>query len=161
MPIDLTPRIPITPGGAKTTHMLLLKVNGRVIGRIQSWQPTQSRSVERIFELNPLTTGRAVDLVPGVVTEDNISAERVELFRLPVEEIFGDFGRGFVHLSEQRFPFSVEEHWFLPNGEVVTKKYVGCFLESANPGAYTASGDKVVKKSMTIQVLDREGSPAA
>lgn len=151
-----TPNPPANPGGTKSTHWVVIRANGKIVGRIQSFAPTQSRTITRIFELNRYSTGRGVDLVPGVVNDDVVDVEGLELWTEPLEEALGASSSGILaSLADQYIPFEFEEVWERPDGGRQTITYYGSFLENINPEAMQGGGDKVYKKRAKIHVLGR------
>lgn len=150
-----TPKAPNNPGGTKNTHHIFIRANGKIVGRIKSFAPNQNRPVTRVFELNRWSTGRAVDLVPGVVAADTLEVQGLEFWTQSLEEAIGAVDNPITHMADQTEPFEIQEVWVNPNGEYKTITYSGCFMESNNPSAYQADGDKIYMKSCKIQVLTR------
>ena len=150
-----TAQPPQNPGGTKNTHWVLIRANGKTVGRIQSFAPRQTRETTRVFELNRFSTGKGVDIVPGVVATDELTVEGFELWVKSFEEAIGASDRPIEHLADQYAPFDIQEVWYQPDGSVKTRTYYGCFLREANPDPLRGDGDKVYKKTAVIEVLGR------
>ena len=153
-----TPVPPNNPGNTKSTHHIVVRVNGQVVGRIQSLAPRQNRPVTKIFELNRWSTGRAVDQIPGVVETDQIDITGMELWTNTLEQALGASGAPLSHLADQTDPFNIDEVWYYPDGSMRTRTYYGCFLSDINPEAMTGDGNKVYRKTATVHVLGRMDS---
>jgi hypothetical protein len=124
-----------TSAGTKTSHSVsVLNADGsKVIGMIQSWQPTRSRAVQRIFEVNMNTSGQAVDLVPGVVEDDTLSVTRMALW---TADLFNAFSSSFTEATDwlqQKSPVQMQEVWTEPESNGIASDYTGS-LKTAETG---------------------------
>ena len=69
-----------------TSHAIAIRAGGVTVGMIQSWAPSQSRTVTPVYELNPATTGEIIENVPGNVAGTTIQVSRYDLFSTRMEE---------------------------------------------------------------------------
>ncbi len=136
----------------RTSHALAIRVRGVTIGRIQSWTTNLGRSVEPIFELNPETSGEAVENVPGNVSGLTISVNRADLYGMKMEQAFG--GKDLSMLSDQTNPFEVVEVWKNPDGSTEIYLYENCWFTAINR-SMSASGNRIVIADGTIAYLRR------
>lgn len=137
-PIDYTH--PHSPS-VKTFHGLSIVVNGRIIGRIQSWQPKMySRTGAHVWELSHLTFGRPVDYVPGKGENYSISASRVEMWNNEFELAIG-FPSVWSDLLDQDKPFTINE--YLLRGATIYRAwaYNGCWFSSRTESAAEAESN--------------------
>lgn len=94
------------PGGQNktstgiSTHMVIM-VNNVPVGAIQSISINEKRSIKQIDEVG---TDGHVDSVPNQSTNISGSCQRVRFDRLRIAEAFG---RGFIHVSSQAYPFDI------------------------------------------------------
>lgn len=133
--------MPVPVTAIKTSHAVSIRINGKTIGRIQTWNPSQTRGVVGAYELNAATSGEVVENVPGNIGGLNIRVDRFELYKEPMMEIWG--GVRWEMLTDQTNPLSVNEKWRFPDGTTETKVFVGCWFTSTG---YTlsATGDRIV-----------------
>jgi hypothetical protein len=83
-----------------STHILIL-VNGRAVGAVQSISVNESRNIKMIDEIG---TDGHIDSAPTSSTNITGSCNRVRFDRLRISEAFG---RGFIHVSSQMYPFDI------------------------------------------------------
>ena len=125
----------------KTYHGLSIVVNGRIIGRIQSWQPKMfARTGAHVYELNHLSYGRAIDYVPGKNNDYSISASRVEMWNDEFEIALG-FPAVWSDLVDQDHPFTINEHLFKGRSIYRSWIYHGCWFTSRVESAFEAETD--------------------
>lgn len=133
-------------------HIISIRFRGVTIGLIQRWSPRQQRDMAPIYELNSLTSGRRVDIVPGNVSQLSIDVERYDLFTKRMHEAFG-FDASAIHLSDHTNPFDVQEIWQLPSGLIIGTVYTGCWFSSIGRD-YAATGDRVIMARGALEVTD-------
>lgn len=138
-PLDQT-----APGfpAAKTYHGIAMVVNGKVLGRIQSWQNDNAytRGGNHIFELNNRTFGRPVDYVPGIAEGYTVTASVAELWGSEIEIQTGANER-YIDLVSQVRAFTTQEFWLRGAEPYEVWTYLGCWLTNANDASnYTADG---------------------
>tara|TARA_R110000868_G_scaffold46524_5_gene153623 strand:- start:2939 stop:3574 length:636 start_codon:yes stop_codon:yes gene_type:complete len=83
-----------------STH-IVIKVNNITVGAVKSLQIKESRSVKQIDEVG---TDGHIDSVPTSSTNISGSCTRVRFDRLRIAEAFG---RGFIHVASQAYPFDI------------------------------------------------------
>lgn len=140
---------------AKTYHGLSIVVNGKIIGRIQSWNPQMySRDGSHIWELNHLTFGRPVDYVPSVNRNYSVSCSRVEVWNQEFEIALG-FAAVFADLIDQDKPFTIQEFLFRGTQVYRTWQYLGCWFADRNEAEFGAEGDAKVISNANINFVSR------
>ncbi len=85
---------------AISTNMIVM-VNDRPVGAIQSMSINEKRSIKMIDEVG---TDGHIDSVPNMSTNITGTCTRVRFDRLRVAEAFS---RGFVHAASQVYPFDI------------------------------------------------------
>lgn len=83
-----------------STHILIM-VNGKAVGAVKSLQVTEGRTIKMIDEIG---TDGHIDSTPTSSTNITGSCDRVRFDRLRISEAFG---RGFIHVSSQMYPFDI------------------------------------------------------
>ncbi len=102
MPVPLT--------SIRTSHAISIRVGTTIVGQIQSWSPSQTRTVNLQQEINAVGTGAPIDVVPGAATAQTIQVARYDLYTQKMEEVWGH-SRTFHRLTDQYNPLDVEERW--------------------------------------------------
>ena len=137
-PIDYTH--PHSPS-IKTYHGLSIVVDGRIVGRIQSWQPKMyARGGTHVWELSHLTFGRPVDYVPGKGDGYSITANRAEMWNDEFELAVG-FPTVWSDLLDQDHPFSINEHLLRGNTIYRSWSYHGCWFGNRVEANFEAESD--------------------
>ncbi len=150
-PLDYShPHAPKT----KTYHGVTIVVDGKIVGRVQNWNPTTSRGGTHIRELSVATFGRPVDYVPGIAEGFTISCSRTEVWNEELEIALGYPGV-WSDLTDQDRPFTSDEYWFRGRDVYRVWKYLGCWFQDRNEDAYDAAGDAVVKTNPTLAFVSR------
>jgi hypothetical protein len=86
---------------AISPHILIL-VNGRPVGAIQTLDITESRgSIKMVDEVG---TDGHIDSVPNGSTNISVTCQRTRFDRLRIAEAFS---RGFIHVASQVYPFDI------------------------------------------------------
>jgi hypothetical protein len=85
---------------ALSTNILIL-VNNVAVGAVQSLQVQEQRSIRSIDEIG---TDGHIDSAPQKSTDISGSCTRVRFDRLRITEAFG---RGFIHIASQVYPFDI------------------------------------------------------
>jgi hypothetical protein len=152
-PLDYSvPDAPTT----KTYHGKSIVVNGNIVGRVTSWNPSAAytRAGTHQFEMSHLTFGRPVDYVPGIITGPTIALTRTEVW---FEEL--DIALGYTpvwnDLADQDRPFEIYEYLFRGTNLYRVWRYTGCWFQDRNEEAFTAEGDGVVRVNATIAYVSR------
>ncbi len=87
------------------THLstnIIVKVDGNVVGAIQTMDITESRNIKMIDEVG---TDGHIDSAPTSSTSISGSCTRTRFDRMRISEAFS---RGYIHVSSQRIPFDIE-----------------------------------------------------
>jgi len=137
-----------------TSHAIAIRANGVTIGMIQSWAPSQSRTVTAVYELDPTHTGEIVENVPGNVAGTTIQVSRFDLFSTRMEQAWGP---GFMQdemLSSQLNSLEITERWSQYNGVVNTWEYKGCWFSSLGRN-YAVQGDRIINVSATLNYVKK------
>lgn len=125
----------------KTYHGISIVVNGRIIGRVQSWNPQMyARNGAHVYELNHLTFGRPVDYVPSINTGYQVSVNRVEVWDQEFERALG-YPAVWADLIDQNRPFAMQEYLFRGSAVYRVWLYSGCWFQNRNEEGFTAEGD--------------------
>lgn len=91
----------INKTSAALSTNILITVNGQAVGAVQSIDVVESRSIKMIDEVG---TDGHVDSAPNQSTNITGSCIRIRLDGLRIAEAFG---RGFVHVGSQVYPFDI------------------------------------------------------
>ena len=156
----------------------------RVVGYIQEFQPTESRHMNRVYEMG---NEDCVEIVPGAMNEGSISVKRVLLYHARLLEIF-DANQGSqnnaigganppgdkvfpVSLLDYNNPFTVQvvlKTVYFANGmdeskegnfqKIVMEEYRGCWFSQLSYEV-KASTDFYIFESGTIQYTYKVGNP--
>jgi hypothetical protein len=137
----------------RTSHAITIKTSGGVtIGMIKTWNPTVSRDITPIYELNVETSGDPVENVPGNVKSLTIKVNRYDLYTKRMEEAFGSVSVNW--LSDADRPFAVLEHWRLPDGGIEIWQYSGCWFNQIGRN-YQSEDQRLVMVDAGITYLKR------
>ena len=145
--------MPIPNTRTASQHIISIRFNGVTIGLIQRWAPRQTRRMTPIYEINTLTSGRRVDIVPGNIEQLQIAVDRYDLFTTRLHEAFG-FAANAINLADHTNAFDVQELWQLPSGLIIGTIYSGCWFSDIGR-EHTATGDRVIMARATIEVTDK------
>lgn len=132
------------------SHAIKIKVEGLLIGRIQSWAPSQSRAVQAVYEINSVTSGDVAENIPGVASGLTIQVMRYDLYDTRMEQAWGEGFDLREMLCNQSNPLSITEHWIKPGGEYNSYVYSGCWF--SNMGRQmSVQGDRIINVNATLQ----------
>jgi hypothetical protein len=106
-----------------------------------------------IYEINTLTSGRRVDIVPGNIEQLQIAIDRYDLFTKRLHEAFG-FPASAINLADHTNSFDVQELWQLPSGLIIGTVYTGCWFADVGR-EFQSTGDRVIMTRATIEVTDK------
>jgi len=143
----------------KVYHGMSLAVNGSVVGRIQSFQPTNAynRKVTPVYELSAYTWGQPVDAIPGG-SEGLYTASitRGEVWNQELEITCG-YTDVWETLSDQTRPFTLNEYWFKGKDVYQIWEYTGAWFTEKNfADAWEAEGEGKVNIAGTIGYVRRQ-----
>ena len=144
--------MPIPNTRTASQHIISIRFQGVTIGLVQRWAPRQTRRMTPIYEINQVTSGRRVDIVPGNVETLQIAIDRYDLFTERLHEAFG-FPASAINLADHTNPFDVQELWQLPSGLIIGTVYTGCWFADVGR-EYTSTGDRVIMARATLEVTD-------
>jgi len=139
-------QVPYT--GIRTSHAISIRVGSTTIGQIQTWAPTQSRTITPAYELRSETSGEVTENIPGNVTGLTIQVSRYDLFTAKMEQVWGT-SKALWMLSNQNIPLTVEEKWRNPNMIVEKFVYEGCWFSQLGRNMQ-AQGDRIVLVNATL-----------
>ena len=150
--------MPVNPPNTlvRTSHSLTIRANGTTIGLINGWNPTLSRTITPIYEINTRTSGDPLEKVPGNVTGLTIAVQRYDLYSSRMESAFGT--PDIMMLSTQDNPFDVLERWRAPDnqgGGIEIIRYSGCWFSNIGKN-YRSDGDRIVNVNATLEYVRRE-----
>ena len=122
-------------------------VNGQAIGNLQSFNPTSSKTIERVREILFSSGNKVVDIVPGS-TDISASVERILLFS---ENLFQSIGRNLVSIEDFNDPFDVLETLNRPGSSTpVRTVYADCLISEY--GRNITTGTTFVSETATFQI---------
>lgn len=101
-----------------------IRVNGRIVGSLQSIGSEFRQNLERIRELFENTGTRVREMVPGN-TDISLRVERIQLYRTP---LFKALGYEVYSLEQFKHKFDVVERQYWPDGTVIQTVYHDCML---------------------------------
>jgi hypothetical protein len=130
-------------------------VDGKIIGRIQSWQASvYTRNGKHIYELSHLTFGRAIDYVPSINTAYSLTFSRAEVWNQELEITLG-YPAVWQDLIDQNRPFSCQEAHMRGATPYRTWLYSGCWFEERNENSFEAEGDATVMVNAGVKFVSR------
>lgn len=139
----------------KTFHGVTIAVNGRLVGRVQSWQPSvYNREGTHIYELSNLTFGRPVDYVPGISTGYTVAATRTEVWDEELEIAFG-YPSVWADLIDQNRPFNVQEYLYRGEDLYRVWLYTGCWFNDRNDGSFGAQEAPSIIANANLSFVSR------
>jgi hypothetical protein len=140
----------------KTYHGASIVVDGNIIGRITSWNPSgaYTRAVNHVYELSHTSWGRPVDIVPGQSTGYTIAFTHVEVWSQEIELKLG-YASVWDDLADQDRPFTVFEYLFRGDTLYRVWRYAGCWFSDRNEDAQTADGDGIFRANCTLMYVQR------
>lgn len=131
-----------------------------ILGRVQSFNPSQNKALEKIFEINTASGGEAVEIVPGGIPTDEISLDRIDIYPVPFLNAFG--GLEANNLRSQNHPFTITEIIFDPKDikRTMMIEYINCYLtDFSDPIDISDGGSGPITVSGSVQVAFRRARP--
>lgn len=126
---------------SKTYHGLSILVDGKVIGRIQSWAPdARTRTAVHKWELSANAFGRPVDLIPSKADGYSISIGRIDVWEQELEIVCG-YGAVWSDLIDQNYPFVFSEQLYHGSDLYRSWDYPSCWFTSYAEQSSEAEGD--------------------
>jgi len=144
--------MPIPNTRVAAQHVISIRVRGITVGTVQRWAPRQTRRMTPVYEINQVTSGRRVDIVPGNIETLQIDVDRYDLYTKRMHEAFGYAGSA-INLADHTNPFDCHEIWLLPTGLLQGYIYHNCWFSSIGR-EYTAQGDRIILARGTLEVTD-------
>jgi len=140
----------------KSSHGIQIKVRGETIGAIASWRPADySREMRHIFELNPLSSGHPIDVVPGNLGGFTLDVERYDIWRREFETIFGGDVSLYEALGRQDNPFEIYQYLWHPDGFKELVVYRGTWFNRVGR-EYRADGERTVMVRAGLTFVRRD-----
>lgn len=136
---------------------ILVKIDGKAVGAIQSLTATQSRRMKRVTEIG---TDGVIELVPNTATEISLRVERIVFMKKGLPEAFN---RAYTNIHAQRVPFDIFIYDFtnakgatLDNGffsgdtaeGIITTVYENCWFN--NLEVRYQAGDYIIAQNAGI-----------
>ncbi len=146
--------MPIPNTTTATSHAIAISVNGVVIGMVQTWAPSQTRTVTPVYEINPATTGEIIENVPGNIGGTTIQVSRYDLFSSRMEQAWGPAFDIQEMLSNQVDPLTIQEAWARPSGSTSMVIYTGCWFSSIGRNL-AVQGDRIINASATLNYVKK------
>lgn len=158
--------IPTPPNtSAQTTHALIIRAGGQVIGAINEFNDNMSRGTTPLYELGNVTgkystegphatvSGNPFEIIPGNISNTTISIQRYEIYLEPFETVFGT--PDLTMLSMQLVAIDIEEAWvtFDATGNY-RNSYRGCWFSDRGRNK-SATSDRVVNTNATVQYTSK------
>jgi len=151
-----SPSGPINPPFTQTasSHSIVIKTgDGKKIGRIQSWNPTVSRTIDSIYEVHADATGEPIECIPQIQTTNTIAVNRYELYSAHIGEAFGVktglSNDDLYTLILQKNPINIREIWRDPYGGLRAYVYAGCYFNSLGQ-TIAATDDRILKVNASL-----------
>ncbi len=140
---------------AKTYHGLCILVDGKTIGRIQTWGPgARTRQVTLKWELSRFTFGRPVELVPSKADGYTISIGRIEVWQNELELALGYDAR-WSDLIDQNYPITLTESLYKGTSLQYSWSYPACWFNSYSEEQITSEGDGYYQVTAEVTHLPR------
>lgn len=133
----------------RTSHALTIRARGTTVGLIQSWNPTQGRTVTACHEINLAGDGSPVEKVPGALTALTLQVTRYDLYKKRMEAAFGTVD--FDMISKQADPIQILELFRHPDNTLEGWLYVGCWFSNLGR-TYSSTDARVVQVNATLEV---------
>lgn len=148
--LDSGQRVPVTK--QRTAFSLTLHASSGnrrgVIGAVKSIAWGQSQNVDEVYEVNSLTRGLPVELVPQLLQSRTIKLNRYELYDDTIFKVFGNPG---IMLIDARTPISMRFMWKRPEPSTFGSLLAGTTME-----VWEFSGCRITSLA---QNLSAEGDP--
>lgn len=142
----------------RSDNALAIRANGRTIGVVQTWVPSQSRNATDIYEFNPSNPSAIVEVVPGNMTGQTIQVSRYDLYNSRMEEVWGSTFN-IKMLSDQTIALELREAWANPIDSTPYPRaeswvYSGCWFTQLGRN-HAVQGDRVVLVNAQIRYTKR------
>lgn len=139
----------------RTSHAVSIKADGVTVGQIQTWAPTQSRTVTPTYQLGAdirdYRSGDVYENVPGNVTNLTIRVDRFDLYQSRMEQVWG-IAANIQMLGQQTASLEIDEMWRHPDQTIERYVYSGCWFTSLGR-TLSAVGDRIVNVNATLQYV--------
>jgi len=148
--------VPTTTKGVRTSHAISIYpgTGGPAIGQIQTWAPSQTRTITPVWELKSETSGDVIDNIPGNVSGLTIQVSRYDLFTEKMEEVWGSASALWM-LGRQLNPLNITEKWRSPGSGGLTESYLytGCWFSQIGRNMQ-AQGDRIIMVNATLNYVN-------
>ena len=131
---------------ARVFYSYQIKVGNKVIGTIQSFGSTATRTLERIREINSDQGTRVIEIVPGTV-DFEVTVDKVLLYKQNMLEAFGYQVESIEDIVDD---FDIEEICHHPDGKKEVTIYRKCHFSRYSKTVSVR--DTLITESATIWV---------
>lgn len=143
---------PLIPRAGQTVSSFSYSIlfDGKEIGNLQTFTPTQNRTTQRVrslavFQGNP---GETFEIVP-LVSEFTLEVTAFELYSKAVVEFMGY--PSFSSIEELLSPIDIMEVMLKPDGNEKRRLYQGCWVTKFGTSGISANGS-VITDSVSFAV---------
>lgn len=127
---------------------IVIKVGPSIVGAIKSISVNEARQIGSIYEVG---TDGIIDSTPTSAATVDGACNRVRFDRMRMAEAFG---RGFIHLKSQRFPFDIEiiDKWLGDGNNSIVTTIKNVWIKSINVSY--EDNNFMISESMNWQAED-------
>jgi len=125
---------------------IVVKVDNKPVGAIQSLTINQKRNIQRVKEVG---LDGILELVPNQPAEYDITVDRIVFDKIRMTEAFQ---RGFINIKSQLVPFDIDIIDNTAGGDGIVHTLKRCWFSAYSP-KYTAN-DFIISQSATILCED-------
>lgn len=135
---------------SKVYHGFALQANNVTIGRVTMYTPPErDRTVTIQKELNPLTFGQPVDVVPAGAENFTMNFSRTEVWGAEIEKAFGETDI-YMFLTSQNRPLSLDEVIFQGERLYQRFRYLAVWYNNISFDGFDATGDGIVRVTANL-----------
>jgi len=128
-----------------------IEFEGTKIGNLQTFQPSETRTLTRVRGLAEANVGETIEIVPSI-TDTTVNISAIELYSGPIMEKLGY--DNFCTIANLLDPIDIIETINPPsgsNGSIIRVGYLGCHASNWSKSNIAANGN-VVTDNVTFQV---------
>jgi len=145
----------------KTYHGAAIVIGNEIVGRIKEWTPGPiSRPANLLKEISKSSYGEPIDIIPQSPENYNIAFTRTELWTgsgiKGETELAMGYTRVWEKLTDQRFPFKIEE--IIWQGKDIYSRwaYYGCWFVEKSANTWSATGDGIIEVNCQLMYVNRK-----
>jgi len=147
-------QLPLTT--TRLSHALTIRAGpGRVVGAIHTWDHSQSRQIEEVWDMDANAVGYPADIIPQTLRTRTLKIGRYDLYTDTMEEVFGT--RELITLTDQYRPFSLREIWRAPLRAPVFAEVQSAAIASLNNVRDTLVGKAERATSNALAMMGAAG----